>query len=256
MGILAPQGMKAGGHDGHAAVPFIFNGAGGHDARHAAAGADQHGDEALAGKAELAEDTVHDEGDAGHVAHVLQNGQHQEQHQHLRHEAQHRAHAADDAVARPGPAARRHAPMLSSRPPRLPCRPLAPNTSLVQSVKKVPNGPMAIQYTKQHHHREDGQRQHAVGDNPVDLVRGGQACLAAFFFTQLSTSCADVGIALVGDDAFGVVVHLASHSPGYALPGASLQRSVQLQLRQHLFVPLKELDGIPAQVLGAIHLAW
>ena len=98
-GHLGAAGDEGGGKDGHLAVAVVFNGARGHHARHAAAGADQHGDEALARQAELAEDAVHDEGDTGHVAHVLQNGQHEEQHQHLRNKADHRAHAGDDAVA-------------------------------------------------------------------------------------------------------------------------------------------------------------
>ena len=91
MGILAPQGMK------QVVMTVIRRSRSfsmvrrGHDAGDAAAGAHQHGDEALAGEAELAEDPVHDEGDTGHVADVLQNGQHQKQHQHLGHEAQHRA---------------------------------------------------------------------------------------------------------------------------------------------------------------------
>ena len=89
-GHLGAAGDEAGGHDGHFAVPVLLDGAGGHDAGHAAAGSHQHGDEALAGQAEAAEDAVHDEGDAGHVAHVLQNGQQEEQDQHLGHEAQHR----------------------------------------------------------------------------------------------------------------------------------------------------------------------
>ncbi len=52
----------------------------------------------LARQAKTPENTVHDEGDTGHVADVLQDCQEEEQHEHLRHKAQHRAHAADDAL--------------------------------------------------------------------------------------------------------------------------------------------------------------
>ncbi len=97
-GQLRAAGHKAGGHNGHAAISFVFNGAAGHDAGHAAARADQHGNKALAGKAEFAEDTVHDECDASHIANIFQYGQHQEQHQHLGNKAQHGADAADNAV--------------------------------------------------------------------------------------------------------------------------------------------------------------
>ena len=97
-GHLGAAGDEGGGHDRHTAVTLVFNGTGGHDAGDAAAGADEHGDEGLTGQAELAEDTVQNEGDTGHVAAGLQEGQHQEQHQHLGHEAQHRANAGHDAV--------------------------------------------------------------------------------------------------------------------------------------------------------------
>ena len=98
IGSLALHGNKGGSHNGHAAVAFLFNGTRCHNARNAAARADQHRDERLAGQAELAEDTVHDERDARHVAAVLQDGQEDEQHENLRHEAQNRADTGDDAV--------------------------------------------------------------------------------------------------------------------------------------------------------------
>ena len=97
-GHLRAAGDKGRGHDRHAAVTLVFNGTGCHDARDAAAGADEHGDEGLTGQAELAEDTVEHEGDTGHVAAGLEEGEHQEQHEHLRHEAEHRADTGDDTV--------------------------------------------------------------------------------------------------------------------------------------------------------------
>ena len=97
-GDLGAAGDEGGGHNGHPAVAFIFDGTGSHDTGHAAAHADEHGDEGLAGQAELAEHAVQHEGDTGHVAAGLQEGQHQEQNQHLGHEAQHRAHTGHDTV--------------------------------------------------------------------------------------------------------------------------------------------------------------
>ena len=98
IGILAPQGIKV-------VVMMVIrrsrsclNGPGGHNAGDAAAGADQHGDKGLAGQAEAAENPVHDERNARHIAAVLQNGQEEEQDKHLRHKAEHSADAADDAV--------------------------------------------------------------------------------------------------------------------------------------------------------------
>ena len=187
-GHFCAAGHKAGGHDGHAAVTFIFNGTGRHNARHAAAGTDEHWDEAFAGKAELAEDTVHNKGDTGHIAHVFQNGKHQEQHQHLRHKAQHGGHAAHDAVHHQGPAASGATLQLSSRPPMLPCRNSAPNTSFVQSVKKLPNGPMAIQYTSHITTTKMGSASTRFVTMRSILSEADRLCLAAFFFTHLSTT--------------------------------------------------------------------
>ena len=104
-GDLGPAGNKGGGHDGHAAVPLVFDGPGGHDTGYPTAGPDQHGDKAFAAQAEFAEHTVQDEGDAGHVAAGFQKGQQQKQHQHLGYKTQHRAdaghHAVKDQAAEP-----------------------------------------------------------------------------------------------------------------------------------------------------------
>ena len=97
-GHFRAAGDKGGGHDRHAAITLVFNGTGSHNARHAAADADEHRDEGLAAQAELTEDTVEHEGDTGHVAAGLEEGQHQEQDEHLRHEAEHRADTGDNAV--------------------------------------------------------------------------------------------------------------------------------------------------------------
>ena len=97
-GNLRAAGDKGGGHNGHPAVTLVFNGTGRHDAGNAAAGADQHGDKGLTGQAEFPEDTVENECDTSHVTAGFQDGQQQEQHQHLRHEAQNRADTGHDAV--------------------------------------------------------------------------------------------------------------------------------------------------------------
>ena len=54
-GHLSAAGDEAGGHDGHTAVALVLDGTRSHDARDAAARADQHGNEALTGQAELPE---------------------------------------------------------------------------------------------------------------------------------------------------------------------------------------------------------
>ena len=96
---LSATGNKRGGHDRHAAVLLVLDGLGGHDAGDAAARGYEHGDERLTGQAKAAEHAVHDEGDAGHIAAVLQEGQHHKEQEHLRDEAEDSAQTADDAVA-------------------------------------------------------------------------------------------------------------------------------------------------------------
>ena len=48
-GHFRTAGNKTGGHDGHFTVAVLFDGAARHDARHAASGGHQHGNETLAG---------------------------------------------------------------------------------------------------------------------------------------------------------------------------------------------------------------
>ena len=59
-------------HYREAAVVVLLNRARGHDSGDAAARGDEQRDEALAGEAEVAEYAVHNEGDADHVAAVLE----------------------------------------------------------------------------------------------------------------------------------------------------------------------------------------
>ena len=259
-GHLCAAGDEAGGHDGHAAVTLVLDGTACHNARHAAAGAHQHRDKALAGKAELAEDTVHDKGHAGHIAHVLQNGQQEEQHQHLGHKAQHRAHTGHDAVHDQAVQPACHADALQKAAQRI-------GNDLTEQHIVGPVGgkgaqrPAAVRdggahgqgVHQVHHHCKDGQCQHAVGNDPVDLIGNGQVLHAGLLLDSLAHHGVDVGIALVGDDALGVIVHLF-FAVLNVLVDVVHQCLVEPQLFQHLLVPLEELDGVPAQE-AVIHLA-
>ena len=95
---LGRAAHEGGEQDGHLAVALGREGAGGHDGRHRAAEADQHRNEATPGEADFAQQLIHDEGDAGHVAGVLENGQEEEEHHNDRQEAEHTAHAGENAV--------------------------------------------------------------------------------------------------------------------------------------------------------------
>ena len=243
-GHLGAAGDEGGGHDGHLAVAVLLNGAGGHDTGHAAAGADEHGDEGLAGQAEAAEDAVHDEGDAGHIAAVLQDAQHEEEHQHLGHKAQHGAHAAHDAVydqaVEPvgGADAGQEAAQRGLNP-------LGDEGVVGPPGENVAHGADGDVIDHVHHHGEDGQSQPAVGDDAVDLVRHGQA--GAALFDAAGHQLGDVLKALVSDDGLAVVVHggfAGLDDGGHTVRGLG----VQGQGGEYFLILLKELDGVPAGV--------
>ena len=250
---LSTAGDEGGGHDGHLTVTVIFDGTGGHNTGNAAAGTDQHGDEALAGQTELTEDTVHDEGDTSHVANVFQDSQQEEQHQHLRHEAQHGANAAHDTVndqaGQPGSGTDALQPGL--------------DVALQEFTYEHIVGPVGRNGAdgghgdvvhQPHHHSEDGQCSPAVGHHTVNLIGGGQGSLGLALLHAGGNQLVDVSIALVGDDGLSIIVHflLAVSDDLFDL---ALHIGRQGQLLSHLFVTLEELDGEPAlQVLLNLHV--
>ena len=259
-GHLSAAGDEAGGHDGHAAVTLVLDGTGSHNTGHAAAGTDQHGDEAFTGQAELAEDTVHDEGDTGHIAHILQNGQQEEQHQHLGNEAQNRADTGNDAVHDQAVQPACHADALQQAAQST--RHDLTEQDIVGPVGgKGTNGPAAVcnggahgQGVHQEHDQcEDGQSQNTVGHDLVDLIGNGQVLHAGLFLNSFAHDGVDICIALVGDDALSVIVHL-SFAVLDVLVDVVDQALVELQLVHDLLVALEQLDGIPAQE-AVIHLA-
>ena len=252
-GHLRAAGDEAGGHDGHTAVALVLDGTGSHNTGHAAAGADQHGDKALAGQAETAEDTVHDEGDTGHIAHILQDGQQEEQDQHLGNEAQNCADTGNDAVHDQAVQPACHADALQEAAQR--ARHDLTKQDVVGPVGgKRTDGPAAVGnggthgqgVHQEHDQREDGQSQDAVGDDLVDLIGNGQVLDAGLLLDGLIDDTVDVCVTLVGDDALGVIVHL-SLAVLDVLVDMSDQVGGELQLIHDLVVALEQLDGVPAQ---------
>ena len=85
-------------NDGHAPRPLVLDGPRRHHGRHAAALADEHRDERLAGEPEAAKETVHDERDTRHVAAVLEEREEEEHDEDHRDEAEDRGNASPRAV--------------------------------------------------------------------------------------------------------------------------------------------------------------
>ena len=67
-GELCTAGHESGQHCGCTTLTLITDGTAGHDARDAAAGADDEGDDRLAGQADLLEDGVENDSCTSHVA--------------------------------------------------------------------------------------------------------------------------------------------------------------------------------------------
>ena len=247
-GHLRTAGDEWGGHDGHLAVNVVLNGTGSHNTGNAAARADQHGDEALAGQTELTEDTVHDEGDTSHVADVFKDSQQEEQHQHLRHKAQHRAAAADNTInnqtAQPARTANAVQPRLKVALHDF------RNEHIVRPVRQqATNRRHGNVIHKEHDKRENRQRQHAVGHHAVNLVRNAQTALCLALLHRVLHQGVDVGVTLIGDDGLGVVIHFL-FAGGDSFLNALLDIFGQLQFRNNLLVALEQLHGVPAQEAG------
>jgi len=100
---------------------------------------------------------------------------------------------------------------------------------------------------KEHHDREDGQSQPSVGDDLIDLIGGGELFRALFLVAALD-ELGDVDVALVGDDALGVVVELGLRRLD-VLFDVVHRLGGDAELFKHLVVALKDLDGIPALLL-------
>ena len=100
---------------------------------------------------------------------------------------------------------------------------------------------------KEHDHGEDGQTQPAVGHDAVDLIGSGQLTGVLFLVAGLD-DLGDVHIALVGDDALGIVVQLLLGGLDVLLDVRHDGR-VDVQLIHHLVVALEDLNGVPALLL-------
>ena len=85
-------------HDSKTSVIILLDGLGSHDSRDTASRRNKERNEALTGKSEVTEYTVHNKCDTYHVTTVFKDGQEQEQDRHLRNESKYCTKTTDDTV--------------------------------------------------------------------------------------------------------------------------------------------------------------
>ena len=282
---LGAAGDERGGHDRHAAVLLVLDGLGGHDAGNAAARGHEHGDERLTGQAKAAEHAVHDKGDAGHVAAVLQEGQHHEQQEHLRHKAEDGAQAANDTVAdqRIDQAtvlgATRHEGIVHHGGDTrdigaILCRvdrvgvvtrgldsrvvSVAALTEHVPAVgaeelvvgevgHRAAQGRNGDVVHAEHDDHKDRQTQDTVGNHAVDLLGG--AHLGRSLGHALVDNVRDDAIALAGDDGLGIVVAILLALGDQLLHASGLLLGEVDELAG-VCITLEQLDGVIATLVS------
>ena len=282
---LGTTGNKRGGHDRHAAVLLVLDGLGGHDAGDAAARGHEHGDKGLTGQAKAAEHAVHDEGDTGHIATVLQEGQHDEQQEHLRHKAEDGTQAADDAVAdqridqatvlgaarhkgvvhhggdtRDIGAVLRRVDRVGVVARGLDSRVvgIATLTEHVPAVgaEELVVGEVRHRATQggngdvvhaEHDDDKDRQAQDTVGNHAVDLLGG--AHLGRSLGHALVDDVRDDAIALTGDDGLGIVVAVLLALSDQLLHTSGLLLGEVDELAG-VCITLEQLNGVIAALVG------
>ena len=282
---LGATGNERGGHDRHAAVLLVLDGLGGHDAGDAAARGHEHGDKGLTGQAKAAEHAVHDEGDAGHITAVLQEGQHDEQQEHLRDEAEDGAQAADDTVTdeRIDQAAvlgaTRHKGVVhhggnTRNIGAVLCRvdrvgivarsldscvvgvaTLAEHIPAVGAEELVVGevGHRAAQGRNgdvvhaEHDDHKDRQAQDTIGNHAVDLLGGAHLCRS--LGEALVNDMGNHAVTLTGDDGLGIVVAVLLALGDQLLHASSLLLSEVDELAG-VRVALKQFDRVVAALVG------
>ena len=88
-----------------------------------------------------------------------------------------------------------------------------------------------------------------MGDDGIDFIGKAHGVFGGLLSDSFVYHTADVGIALIGDDGFRVIVHFP-FAVGDVLFQMRKHRRAQMHFLLHLFIPLEELDGIIAQVVG------
>ena len=248
-------GNKAGGHYRNLPVPLLLNGPGSQNSRHTTAGGYQHGNDALSGQAEPPQNPIHNKGHPGHIAHILQDAQKQTQNQNLRNKSKYSAYARQNAVhnqavqpsayaeARENPVQETGNPLSKQHivcPVRADCADRERETAHSNGIHQ------------EHDAHKNRQCQNPVCYDPVNPVRQGHTVRRGFFLHCLFHHMTDIGIPLIRDNAFGIIIHLG-FAFGNMLLKMRQQRWADPQLLLNHPVTFKQLDGIPAKIVGLHH---
>ncbi|MPM44502.1 hypothetical protein SDC9_91180 [bioreactor metagenome] len=78
----------------------MLDGSAAHDGWNSASCPDDQWDDRFSGESECAHQPVHDEGDASHIAAILQDGEQEEEHEELGYKGEYCAHSCDDTVCK------------------------------------------------------------------------------------------------------------------------------------------------------------
>ena len=229
--------------DGHLAVAVGGYCAGGHDGRHRAAKANQHGHDAAARQADLAQRLVHHKGHARHIARILQNGQEEKQRYDDGQEGQHAAHARENAVdnqaVHHGVNAIGGQPLVNQAGQRIDAQPQIIGQTLADDVEGKIKG-------QQHHAQEGGNGSIATRKNPVD-AHGARMLLAFMaFYHGSSHHTLNEGIAHIGQGGVAIQSCFVFH-----LHDAVLQQLllvlIQLQFLRQVVAALNQLGCAEAR---------
>ena len=282
---LGAAGDERGGHDRHAAVLLVLDGLGSHDAGDTAARRHEHRNKGLTGQAKATEHAVHDEGDAGHVAAVLQEGQHHEQQEHLRHKAEDSAQAADDTVTdeRIDQATvlgtTRHKRVVDHGGNTRNIRAILRRVNridvvasgldscvvgiaaLAEHIPAVGTEELVVGEVShraaqcgngdvvhaEHDDHKDRQTQDTVGNHAVDLL--GSAHLGRSLGEALVDDVGNDAVALAGDDGLGVVIAILLALGDQLLHASGLLLG-EVDEFAGVCITLEQLDGVIAALVG------
>jgi len=194
-------------------------------------------------QAEQAEHPVQHVGDAGHVARVLQEGDHQEDEHDQGQKAHDPAHARDDAVHQQGAQqAVRHGCLHGLA---------APGKQRLEPFHgELTQREGDLVHQEQHSQHEDGAKQ-LVGQEHVQLVGGLQAAVQVVADDHAALEHrGDESVAEIRDDGFGVGAERGAQVARH-LPGARFQPRCQFgvggkALLPDLVVALQVFEGHPA----------